>query len=77
MLRMLTIAHYMSERITIVVPDGTRRKLTDEAKAQGRSKSNLARKYVLDGLSGTSLVATVKGSDLDLVINRGNRGQAI
>lgn len=75
MLLMLTIAHYMSERITIVVPDGTRKKLNDEAKAQGRSKSNLARKYVLDGLSGSSVI--LKGSDLDVVINRGSRGQVI
>ena len=41
----------MSERISIVVPDGTRERLKRTAEYVKRSQSNLARKYILDGLS--------------------------
>lgn len=48
---MLTFAYYMSERISIVVPDGTRERLKRTSEYQERSQSNLARKFILDGLS--------------------------
>lgn len=41
----------MSERISIVVPDGTREKLKQQAKEQKRTQSNLSRKFILDGLN--------------------------
>jgi hypothetical protein len=52
MLRMLTFAVTMSERITVVVPDGTRDKLKEKAKEQGHTPSALSRKMLLDGLKG-------------------------
>jgi len=60
----------MSERISIVVPDGTRKRLADEAKKQGRSQSNLSRKFIMDGLSSQCVI--IKGEDVirGLNINR-------
>lgn len=52
MLRMLTFAYIMSERITVVVPDGTRKKLKEKAEEQGHTQSALSRKILLDGLKG-------------------------
>lgn len=43
-------AYYMSERITIVVPDGTRNKLKEKAARQGHTPSSLGRKILTDGL---------------------------
>lgn len=37
-------------RIQVVLPDGMVEKFSNEAKKQKRSKSNLARKYIVDGL---------------------------
>lgn len=60
----------MSERISIVVPDGTRDRLKKEAERQNRSQSNLSRKYILDGLNGNYLKATVTSEDVEFVLNR-------
>lgn len=61
----------MGERISIVVPDGTRKRLEDEAKKQGRSQSNLSRKFILDGLSTITLL--LKSEDLNFTINRNGK----
>lgn len=45
------LAHYMGDRIHIVLPDGVKDKLVKEAKKQGRSKSNLAMNFVIQGLN--------------------------
>lgn len=62
---------HMSERLHIVVPDGTIEKLDTKAEKMGRSRSNLARKIIVDGLKecdhlwitnqikGTSMLETV------------------
>lgn len=50
MLQSLMFAYYMSERITIVVPDGTRNKLKEKAAKQGHTPSSLGRKLLTDGL---------------------------
>lgn len=44
------IAHYMAERIHIVVPDGTTKKLIEKAKVEGHTKSSYARKVLLAAL---------------------------
>lgn len=41
----------MSERISIVVPDGTRERLKKTAEYHKRTQSNCAMRYVLNGLS--------------------------
>lgn len=41
----------MSERISIVVPDGTIERLKRTADYTNRTQSNLARKFILNGLS--------------------------
>lgn len=46
---MLTFAS-MSERISIVVPDGTISRLNDKASKSGHTQSALCRKILLDGL---------------------------
>ena len=62
MLRMLTFAYYMSERITIVVPDGTRQRLKDKADKQGHTSSALGRKLLIDGLKTCEHLWTAKGA---------------
>lgn len=37
-------------RIQVILPDGIVEKFDTQAKKQRRSKSNLARKYIVDGL---------------------------
>lgn len=61
----------MSERITIVVPDGTILKLNEEASRQDRSQSNLARKFILDGLNNMGqLKAAVRAEDIENIMKR-------
>ena len=48
---MLTLAYYMSERITIVVPDGTKEKLSKIAKEQSRKVGNLGMRYLIEGIA--------------------------
>jgi hypothetical protein len=68
----------MSERISIVVPDGTIEKLNAEAKRQDRSQSNLARKFILDGLNNSNqLTATIRSEDLKFLDNRGRSGNTV
>ena len=43
-------AYYMSERITIVVPDGTRARLKKNAYAQAYTQSAYSRKIILEAL---------------------------
>jgi len=38
-------------RIQVILPDGIVEKFDKEAKNQKRSKSNLARKYIVEGLT--------------------------
>lgn len=53
----------MSERISIVVPDGTRTRLKKQADSQKRKQSNLGMKYILDGLSKDENLPVLKVSD--------------
>jgi hypothetical protein len=67
----------MSERISIVVPDGTIEKLNAEAKRQDRSQSNLARKFILDGLNNSNqFTATIRSEDLKFN-DRGKNSQQV
>lgn len=43
-------AYNMSERITIVVPDGTRSRLKKKAEKQGYTQSAYSRKIILEAL---------------------------
>lgn len=74
----------MSERITLVVPDGTREKLNNRAKVQGHTSSSLGRKILIDGLKSNEienvainsdgiLTATVSGKDLQFILDRGKK----
>lgn len=49
-LQLLTFAYYMSERITIVVPDGTRARLKKNAYEQAYTQSAYSRKIILEAL---------------------------
>lgn len=53
----------MSERISIVVPNGTRDRLKQQSDVQKRKASNLGMKYILDGLSVDEVKQTVKVTD--------------
>lgn len=50
-IRITILAHYMGTRIHVVLPDGIEAELVKEAKKQGRSKSNLAMNFVIQGLN--------------------------
>lgn len=63
----------MSERISTVVPNGTRERIKKEAEKQKRTASNLQMKYILDGLNGNQIVATIIPSDLNINLNRGGK----
>lgn len=39
------------KRLQVVLPNGIADKFDNEVKKQGRTASNLARKYIVDGLS--------------------------
>lgn len=52
-LRLLTFA-YMSERISIVVPNGTISRLQEKAAKQGHTQSALCRKILLEGIKNDS-----------------------
>lgn len=55
----------MSERISIVVPNGTIEKLKLKAEENGYTQSALGRKILLDGLKKTAqLLATISSEDL-------------
>jgi hypothetical protein len=54
-------AYYMSERITIVVPDGTRIRLKEKAKNQGHTASAFGRKALLDALKECNHIWGTKG----------------
>ena len=61
----------MSERISVVVPDGTIERLKNAATEERRSQSNLTRKFILDGLNGVSVLPVIlKGEDLLIDIKR-------
>lgn len=64
----------MSERISIVVPDGTRLKLQERSKKNGQTQSSFSRKVLLDALKECEHLMIPAMQDGTPIINGGYQG---